>query len=230
MLWGRATQGAWPMEQAKSRSRVVTWDPQAGLVASRQLSGLEYLQKLVRGDLPVPPFARLLNIAFLEVSQGRAVFAIDPSEEHYNAVGTVHGGGTATLCDSALRLFSRSGFAGVSVEKVMRAAGLTVGGFYLHFGSKQRLVTESLRAMLSARRRRWLAGLELQTGEAFRRAFVRRYVEQDASSMNENACPMPALLSELTRARVAPRKALGTELSPLMDEVARRLGGEPARD
>lgn len=91
------------MEQAKSRSRIVTWDdPQAGLVASRQLSGLEYLQKLVRGDLPVPPFARLLNIAFVEVSQGRAVFAIDPSEEHYNAIGTVHGGVTATLCDSAL--------------------------------------------------------------------------------------------------------------------------------
>jgi len=79
--------------EAKSRSRVVTWDdPQAGLVASRQLSGLEYLQKLVRGDLPAPPFARLLNIAFVEVSQGRAVFAIDPSEEHYNAIGTVHGG------------------------------------------------------------------------------------------------------------------------------------------
>ncbi len=136
----------------------------------------------------------------------------------------------ARIVSAASRLFRRRGFAGVSVEKVMRAAGLTVGGFYLHFGSKQRLVTESLRAMLSARRRRWLAGLESQSGESFRRAFVRRYVEQDASRMNENACPMPALLSELTRARVAPRKALESELSPLLDEVARRLGGEARRD
>ena len=58
----------------------------------------------------------------------------------------------ARIVSAASRLFRRRGFAGVSVEKVMRAAGLTVGGFYLHFGSKQRLVTESLRAMLSARR------------------------------------------------------------------------------
>jgi hypothetical protein len=37
------------VEQGKSRNRIVTWeDPQAGLVASRQLSGLEYLQKLPR--------------------------------------------------------------------------------------------------------------------------------------------------------------------------------------
>jgi TetR/AcrR family transcriptional repressor of nem operon len=136
----------------------------------------------------------------------------------------------ARIVSAAGRLFRRRGFAGVSVEKVMRAAGLTVGGFYLHFGSKQRLVTESLRAMLSARRKRWLAGLESRSGEAFRRAFVRRYVEQDASRMNEAACPMPALLSELTRARVAPRRALESELSPLLDEVARRLGGEAWRD
>jgi uncharacterized protein (TIGR00369 family) len=91
------------MEQAKSRSRIVTWeDPQTGLAASRQLNGLEYLQKIARGDLPAAPFARLLNVLFLEVSQGRAVFAIDPSEEHYNPIGTVHGGVTATLCDSAM--------------------------------------------------------------------------------------------------------------------------------
>src|SRR5260370_40004146 len=93
----------------------------------------------------------------------------------------------ARIVSAASRLFRRRGFAGVSVEKVMRAAGLTVGGFYLHFGSKQRLVTESLRAMLSARRRRWLAGLELQNGEAFRPALVRRGVERDASSREENA-------------------------------------------
>jgi len=136
----------------------------------------------------------------------------------------------ARIVSAASRLFRRRGFAEVSVERVMRAAGLTVGGFYLHFNSKQRLVTESLRAMLSARRRRWLAGLESQSGDAFRRAFVRRYVEQDASRTNEDACPMPALLSELTRAGVAPRRALESELSPLLDEVARRLGDQSLRD
>lgn len=47
-----------------------------------------------------------------------------------------------------------------SVETVMRAAGLTVGGFYAHFGSKQALLIESLTRVMTQRRREWLRGLE----------------------------------------------------------------------
>ena len=68
----------------------------------KQLSGLEFLEAIGRGDLPPAPMATLLGIEPVEVSPGRAVFAGVPAEEHYNPIGAVHGGYAATLLDSAM--------------------------------------------------------------------------------------------------------------------------------
>src|SRR5436309_15594464 len=54
------------------------------------------------GELPPPPIAVLMNMWITEVSEGRVVFTAEPSEYHYNPLGTVHGGVMATLLDSAL--------------------------------------------------------------------------------------------------------------------------------
>src|SRR5439155_27032486 len=43
-----------------------------------------------------------MDFKLVEVSEGRAVFAIEPNERHYNGLGIVHGGLAATLLDSAL--------------------------------------------------------------------------------------------------------------------------------
>src|SRR3954464_11940738 len=67
-----------------------------------QLSGLEFLEAISRGDLPPAPMATLLGIEPVEVSHGRAVFAGVPAEEHYNPMGSVHGGYAATILDSAM--------------------------------------------------------------------------------------------------------------------------------
>jgi len=56
----------------------------------------------VSGELPPPPFASLLNFDLVEVSEGHAVFAVNPAEYHYNPIGVVHGGLAATLLDSAM--------------------------------------------------------------------------------------------------------------------------------
>lgn len=85
------------------RSRSVSWeDPLALSDAGRGLSGMENLQKLIRGELPPPPIAVLLNFRLTEVAEGRAVFVCDPAEYHYNPIGLVHGGLAATLLDSAM--------------------------------------------------------------------------------------------------------------------------------
>jgi acyl-coenzyme A thioesterase PaaI-like protein len=68
----------------------------------KQLSGLEFLEAIGRGDLPPAPMATLLGIEPVEVGPGRAVFAGIPSEEHYNPMGSVHGGYAATILDSAM--------------------------------------------------------------------------------------------------------------------------------
>ena len=85
------------------RTRTYSWqDPTVSARTARELPGLEFLRKIVSGDLPAPPIAYALDYALLEVEQGRAVFGIQPAESHYNPIGMVHGGIPCTLLDSAM--------------------------------------------------------------------------------------------------------------------------------
>ena len=66
------------------------------------LSGLETLRAMIAGDLPGPPMAGTMNFDLLEAEEGRVVFAGTPLAAHLNPAGTVHGGWSATIVDSAL--------------------------------------------------------------------------------------------------------------------------------
>ena len=68
----------------------------------RHLSGLEYMRQLMTGEREPSGMARLMNMRLVEVEEGRAVFAVEPDERHYNGLGIAHGGLAATLLDSAL--------------------------------------------------------------------------------------------------------------------------------
>ncbi len=86
-----------------SRTRTFTWeDPRALADAARGLSGLEFLRRVASGELPRPPISALMNFGLAELSEGRAVFTVEPAEYHYNPIGVVHGGLAATLLDSAM--------------------------------------------------------------------------------------------------------------------------------
>jgi uncharacterized protein (TIGR00369 family) len=85
------------------RSRTVSWeDPLAGAALSLQLSGLEYLRRILDGQVPPPPIAVLLGMNIVEVEPGRAVFTLDVGEHLYNPIGSVHGGVFSTVLDSAM--------------------------------------------------------------------------------------------------------------------------------
>jgi uncharacterized protein (TIGR00369 family) len=85
------------------RTITVHWDDPRKLgEAARGLSGLEFLQKIAAVELPPPPIAALMNFELVELSEGHAVFAVEPQEYHYNPIGVVHGGLAATLLDSAM--------------------------------------------------------------------------------------------------------------------------------
>lgn len=90
-------------QDASERSISVSWeDPHKLGEAARGLTGMEFLQKIVAGELPPPPIAALMNFELVELSEGHAVFAVEPKEYHYNPIGVVHGGLAATLLDSAM--------------------------------------------------------------------------------------------------------------------------------
>ena len=87
----------------RTRTRTFSWeDPRALAEAARGLSGIEFLRKVVSGELPRPPISALMNFGLAEISEGRAVFTVEPAEYHYNPIGVVHGGLAATLLDSAM--------------------------------------------------------------------------------------------------------------------------------
>ena len=88
---------------APARHRLVTWHDPADLRRrARGLTGLDVLHRLASGQLPPPPVAELVGFRPTFVSPGLVVFAYEPREEHYNPLGTVHGGYGATLLDSAM--------------------------------------------------------------------------------------------------------------------------------
>jgi uncharacterized protein (TIGR00369 family) len=85
------------------RTRTIRWeDPLATAARGRKMSGLEFLEAIRRGEIPLPPIAVLMGFSPIEVGEGRATFAAVPEEFHYNPIGVVHGGLAATLLDTAM--------------------------------------------------------------------------------------------------------------------------------
>ena len=77
-------------------------DPHELAARGRELSGMDYVRSIFAGELPPPPIATLLGFRGVEAEPGRAVFEILPGDEHYNPIGSVHGGVALTLLDSAM--------------------------------------------------------------------------------------------------------------------------------
>ena len=68
----------------------------------RAMSGLDFFQKMVSGEVPHPPMLELLGIRLVEVEMGRVVFAANVEERFYNGTGVAHGGFASALLDTAL--------------------------------------------------------------------------------------------------------------------------------
>ena len=66
------------------------------------MSGLDLLNAMIAGRLPGPPIMQTLDFTLTEVEHGRALFEGHPAFQHYNPLGTVHGGYAATLLDSCM--------------------------------------------------------------------------------------------------------------------------------
>ena len=76
-------------------------DPVEAALDLAELDGLTAMRAMIAAELPPPPIATLLGFELVEVDPGRAIFAVEPSDRHYNPIGMVHGGLAATLIDSA---------------------------------------------------------------------------------------------------------------------------------
>ncbi|MBR0755570.1 PaaI family thioesterase [Bradyrhizobium jicamae] len=74
----------------------------------QQMSGLEFVQGLASGALPLNTIAQTLGYDVVEAESGRVVITLVPNATHLNPAGTVHGGLTAILLDSCMGLAVQS--------------------------------------------------------------------------------------------------------------------------
>jgi uncharacterized protein (TIGR00369 family) len=74
----------------------------------KEMSGLEFVQELVDGTLPLNTIAQTLRYDVSEAESGRVVVTAEPGDIHLNPAGTVHRGFAATLLDSCMGLAVQS--------------------------------------------------------------------------------------------------------------------------
>ena len=123
----------------------------------------------------------------------------------------------------AARRFRDEGF-GASVAEIMSDAGLTHGGFYAHFGSKEVLFAEAIaHAADEGLTARTPAG-EPRGGE-WLGAFVSLYLNEQHRGDRAGGCPLAALGGDVSRGGDLPRASYGASVACFADALAARLDG-----
>lgn len=138
----------------------------------------------------------------------------------------VHG----KIVRDAARRVRAEGMTGAAVTAVMKDAGLTHGGFYKHFESKDELLLESLHAAFEE-----IAGRLDQVGEKARRgeawkAIVQEYLSEKHCENVEHGCPLAALGPELARAEKGMRARIAAEMGAYRDRIVPHMPGRRAEE
>lgn len=138
----------------------------------------------------------------------------------------------ARIVEAANRLFKEGGYMGVGVDTVMKVAGLTPGGFYAHFSSKEALLAETLTLALQRMKQWLLGGLEDREGMPWLREIVRRYLSRIHRDAVAEGCPMPTLAADVSRSSEVARRTFETHFRQLVAEFEEKLPGTlgPPRD
>jgi TetR/AcrR family transcriptional regulator, transcriptional repressor for nem operon len=118
-----------------------------------------------------------------------------------------------TIVDAASKLLRENGFVETSVGTVMKAAGLTHGGFYAHFEDKTEMLAAATQEAFvqSPKNFEGLAKLAEKTGDVG--VIAKYYLAEGRVQDVATGCPAAALISEMPRQEEAVQRAfqLGTE-------------------
>ena len=129
------------------------------------------------------------------------------------------------IVETAARAIRRAGFQGVGVADIMKEAGLTHGGFYAHFASRNALLAEALERAgrdSAARLDKAMAGGQAHGASALR-ALVESYLHERNLRSTESGCPVAALASEMPRQAAEVRAAAARRVRGLMARVRNAL-------
>ncbi|WP_223441877.1 MULTISPECIES: TetR/AcrR family transcriptional regulator [Pseudomonas] len=134
-----------------------------------------------------------------------------------------------TIVDAATRLFRERGLHGISVVDVMAAAGLTHGGFYGHFESREALAQEASGRAFKQAAQRWQARVaEHDNKDAARRAVVEPYLSNESRDNPGDSCPVVAFAGDMCHeaAESGLRQTYLQGLNNLLDSLGSLLDAE----
>ena len=137
------------------------------------------------------------------------------------------------IVNSARRLFNRRGFHEVTIDEIMRDAGLTRGGFYKHFSAKEQLYALAVRQFLCLEapelwQRTHVDGCA--TGPVLARMIVNAYLSREHLDDRDGSCPIVALPSDVARGNKTVKAAFRHVLDMMVNVFARNLTEPRARD
>ena len=145
----------------------------------------------------------------------------------------------ARIVAVAARLFRARGIDATSVADVISALGLTVGGFYRHFDSKEALVTEAIDAASRESTDRHLAKSAAHLAKSAAReggeevellSLLDRYLSHGHRQHPGQGCPVAALCSEVGHGSKETKKAFTVAIERLLTTVDAAMGCDPGAD
>jgi TetR/AcrR family transcriptional repressor of nem operon len=134
------------------------------------------------------------------------------------------------IVKDASRRVRAEGLSGAAVAEVMRDTGLTHGGFYRHFESKDELLMESLRDAFREITDKLARAAEQSQSEAPWKAIVKSYLSLEYCDHAERGCPLTALAPELARVDKSIAGKVVTELVNYKNRMTQFMPGQRTAD
>lgn len=128
------------------------------------------------------------------------------------------------ILDVAATLFRKKGFDGIGLADIMKAAGLTHGGFYGHFDSKDDLEAQATRVALARNSENWGRLIESAPDRPLS-ALIDSYLSHGHRDNLEKGCTFAALGADVGRHGVAVRSAFTAGLGPIIEVVSKTVPG-----
>jgi TetR/AcrR family transcriptional regulator, transcriptional repressor for nem operon len=123
------------------------------------------------------------------------------------------------ILESASRLFREKGFEAVSVAEVMKAAGLTHGGFYGHFDSKDDLIAQAIAHIFTAEE----DSRDGRSGRPDLGTYLSAYLSSQHRESVGEGCPTAALVADIRRQTPAARLAMTEGFRSQINRIAKAI-------
>jgi len=120
------------------------------------------------------------------------------------------------IVSSAAHLLRAEGVPGTGVARVMKHAGLTHGGFYAHFKSKDDLIAAAFEEAVMDAGRNLTEGLDGMDAQEKLAHYIGRYLSRAHRDNPEHGCPLSSLGAELSRGGTSARQGFERGLLRLM--------------